>query len=49
MSRTRRSGRPATARQSQLDEVQSRLRAVMSELPNLPADDVVAGGKEANR
>ncbi|MBM0229662.1 serine--tRNA ligase [Micromonospora sp. ATA51] len=35
--------------ESQLDEVQSRLRTAMSELPNLPADDVVAGGKEANR
>ena len=35
--------------ESQLDEVQSRLRTTMSELPNLPADDVVAGGKEANR
>ncbi|WP_433386860.1 serine--tRNA ligase [Micromonospora sp. KLBMP9576] len=35
--------------EAELDEVQSRLRAVMSELPNLPADDVVPGGKEANR
>jgi seryl-tRNA synthetase len=35
--------------ESQLDETQSRLRERMSELPNLPADDVVAGGKEANR
>ncbi|MEU4782733.1 serine--tRNA ligase, partial [Micromonospora sp. NPDC023633] len=35
--------------ESELDEVQSRLRGVMSELPNLPADDVVPGGKEANR
>ncbi|MEU3454238.1 serine--tRNA ligase [Micromonospora sp. NPDC006766] len=35
--------------ESQLDEVHSRLRTTMSELPNLPADDVVAGGKEANR
>ncbi|MER7332178.1 MULTISPECIES: serine--tRNA ligase [unclassified Micromonospora] len=35
--------------ESQLDEVQARLRERMSELPNLPADDVVAGGKEANR
>lgn len=35
--------------ESQLDEVQSGLRTAMSELPNLPADDVVAGGKEANR
>lgn len=35
--------------ESQLDEVQSRLRSAMSELPNLPADDVVPGGKEANR
>ncbi|MEV4200480.1 serine--tRNA ligase [Micromonospora globbae] len=35
--------------ESELDEVQGRLRTAMSELPNLPADDVVAGGKEANR
>lgn len=35
--------------ESQLDEVQSRLRTTMSELPNLPADDVLPGGKEANR
>ncbi|TDB70131.1 serine--tRNA ligase [Micromonospora sp. KC721] len=35
--------------EAELDEVQSRLRGAMSELPNLPADDVVAGGKEANR
>lgn len=35
--------------ESELDEVQARLRASMSELPNLPADDVVPGGKEANR
>ncbi|MFC4150493.1 serine--tRNA ligase [Micromonospora mangrovi] len=35
--------------ESQLDEVQSRLREAMSELPNLPAEDVVPGGKEANR
>ncbi|SCE87322.1 seryl-tRNA synthetase [Micromonospora viridifaciens] len=35
--------------ESQLDEVQSRLRTTMSELPNLPADDIVGGGKEANR
>ncbi|MEV1330623.1 serine--tRNA ligase [Micromonospora costi] len=35
--------------ESELDEVQARLRSAMSELPNLPADDVVAGGKEANR
>ncbi|MFG1801079.1 serine--tRNA ligase [Micromonospora carbonacea] len=35
--------------ESQLDEVQSRLRERMSELPNLPADDVAPGGKEANR
>ncbi|GGL98580.1 MULTISPECIES: serine--tRNA ligase [Micromonospora] len=35
--------------EAQLDEVQSRLRGRMSELPNLPADDVVPGGKEANR
>ncbi|MGN9775400.1 serine--tRNA ligase [Micromonospora sp. H33] len=35
--------------EAELDEVQSRLRDRMSELPNLPADDVVPGGKEANR
>ncbi|SCL16963.1 seryl-tRNA synthetase [Micromonospora nigra] len=35
--------------ESELDEVQARLRTSMSELPNLPADDVVPGGKEANR
>ncbi|MEO3779442.1 serine--tRNA ligase [Micromonospora sp. B11E3] len=35
--------------ESELDGVQSRLRERMSELPNVPADDVVAGGKEANR
>ncbi|MBY8873818.1 serine--tRNA ligase [Micromonospora sp. PLK6-60] len=35
--------------ETQLDEVQARLRDRMSELPNLPADDVVPGGKEANR
>ena len=29
--------------------MQSRLRTAMSELPNLPADDVLPGGKEANR
>ncbi|SCF44376.1 serine--tRNA ligase [Micromonospora mirobrigensis] len=35
--------------ESQLDEVQARLRDRMAELPNLPAEDVVPGGKEANR
>ncbi|MFC0002873.1 serine--tRNA ligase [Micromonospora siamensis] len=35
--------------EAQLDEVQGRLRDRMSELPNLPAEDVVPGGKEANR
>lgn len=35
--------------ESQRDEVQSRLRDRMSELPNLPSEDVVPGGKEANR
>lgn len=35
--------------ESELDEVQARLRTAMSELPNLPADDVLPGGKEANR
>ncbi|MFV2101301.1 serine--tRNA ligase [Micromonospora sp. LOL_024] len=35
--------------EAELDEVQVRLRTTMSELPNLPADDVVPGGKEANR
>ncbi|MDO3701851.1 serine--tRNA ligase [Micromonospora sp. C28SCA-DRY-2] len=35
--------------EAELDGVQARLRDRMSELPNLPADDVVPGGKEANR
>lgn len=35
--------------ESRLDQVQERLRTLLSELPNLPADDVVAGGKENNR
>ncbi|MEU6206025.1 serine--tRNA ligase [Micromonospora musae] len=35
--------------ESELDEVQDRLRTAMSELPNLPADEVPPGGKEANR
>ncbi len=35
--------------EAELDDVQARLRERMSELPNLPADDVVPGGKEANR
>ncbi|TDC39635.1 serine--tRNA ligase [Micromonospora sp. 15K316] len=35
--------------ESELDEVQGRLRTAMSELPNLPADEVPPGGKEANR
>ncbi|MCM0677621.1 serine--tRNA ligase [Micromonospora phytophila] len=44
------SGRKQLAElESELDEVQGRLRDRMSELPNLPAHDVVAGGKEANR
>ncbi|MEU9508464.1 serine--tRNA ligase [Micromonospora sp. NPDC048170] len=44
------SGRKQLAElESELDEVQSRLHGAMSELPNLPADDVVPGGKEANR
>lgn len=34
---------------AELDEVQALLRARLSELPNLPADDVVPGGKENNR
>ncbi len=34
---------------AELDEVQTLLRTRLSELPNLPADDVVAGGKEHNR
>lgn len=36
-------------RSAALDEVQALLHARLSELPNLPADDVVAGGKENNR
>ncbi|MBQ0897619.1 serine--tRNA ligase [Micromonospora sp. U56] len=44
------SGRKQLAElESELDEVQARLRGTMSELPNLPADDVLPGGKEANR
>jgi len=35
--------------ETELGEVQDQLRVRMSELPNLPADDVVPGGKEANR
>lgn len=35
--------------ETELGEVQEQLRARMSELPNLPAEDVVPGGKEANR
>lgn len=35
--------------ESRLGEVQERLHTRLSELPNLPADDVVAGGKENNR
>lgn len=34
---------------AELDEVQAQLHARLSELPNLPADDVVPGGKENNR
>lgn len=34
---------------AELDEVQALLLAHLSGLPNLPADDVVAGGKENNR
>ncbi|MDG6103409.1 serine--tRNA ligase [Dactylosporangium aurantiacum] len=34
--------------EDRLAAVQEQLTTVMSELPNLPADDVVAGGKEAN-
>src|SRR5262249_26714674 len=34
---------------AELDEVQALLRARPSELPTLPADDVVPGGKENNR
>lgn len=44
--------RDAKAALQELEErlaaVQEQLTTVMSELPNLPADDVVAGGKEAN-
>ncbi|MFG2042024.1 serine--tRNA ligase [Dactylosporangium sp. NPDC048998] len=35
--------------EDRLGEVQQRLNDAMSELPNLPSDDVVAGGKEANQ
>jgi len=35
--------------EAQLREVDEQLRDAMSRIPNLPADDVVAGGKEANR
>lgn len=34
---------------AELDEVRALLRSRLSELPNLPADDVVPGGKENNR
>ncbi|GAB3851152.1 hypothetical protein GCM10027610_077320 [Dactylosporangium cerinum] len=34
--------------EDRLAAVQEQLTTVMSELPNLPAEDVVAGGKEAN-
>jgi seryl-tRNA synthetase len=35
--------------EERLAAVQERLTTAMSELPNLPGDDVVAGGKEANQ
>ncbi|MCN0178840.1 serine--tRNA ligase [Salinispora arenicola] len=35
--------------ETELDGVQAQFRLRMSELPNLPADDVAPGGKEANR
>ncbi|MFF2225669.1 serine--tRNA ligase [Streptomyces globisporus] len=35
--------------EEQLAKVEAELREEMSALPNLPADDVVAGGKESNR
>ncbi|MBK3560653.1 serine--tRNA ligase [Streptomyces sp. MBT56] len=35
--------------EEQLTKVEAELREEMSALPNLPADDVVAGGKESNR
>lgn len=35
--------------EADLAAVQTRLRALMSELPNLPSEDTVPGGKEANR
>lgn len=34
---------------SELEEVRELLQSRLAELPNLPADDVVAGGKESNR
>ncbi|MDX1503191.1 MAG: serine--tRNA ligase [Thermoanaerobaculia bacterium] len=39
---------PAEA-EGRLREVEERLNDLLRELPNLPAEDVVAGGKEANR
>jgi seryl-tRNA synthetase len=33
---------------SDLSEAEGQIRAILEELPNIPADDVVAGGKEAN-
>ena len=41
--------KPLADLEAELGQVQDRLRATMSELPNLPSDDVVPGGKEANR
>ena len=41
--------KPLADLEAELGEVQTRLRATMSELPNLPSEDVVPGGKEANR
>src|SRR5258705_3264149 len=35
--------------EDRLGETQQALNTAMSELPNLPSDDVVAGGKEANQ
>ena len=39
---------PAASEETQLREVEDLLRLRMSELPNIPADDVPTGGKECN-
>jgi seryl-tRNA synthetase len=42
-------GAALAALEAELDEVLANLQARMSELPNLPSDDTIAGGKENNR